>query len=253
MKKNLKLRALHADIGAFAKEDILYALQGMALVGVFGYFFYKSLIITLMALPLSLFFVRYKRQKQTVKKRNELRIQFKEALVSINGSYRAGYSLENAFIEAEKDMSTFYGKKGHIVKELKAIRLGLGNNVPLTRLIEDMGVRTGVSDIREFASILVIGKQTGGNIADMIETFINVAQDKVSAMQEIETMIGAKKMEQKIMSMVPFFIIFYIDATSKGFFDVLYNNLAGRMIMTVCLFLYIVSVFMAQKITDIRI
>ena len=245
MKINLKQRDL--------RYKITYFLEGTVLIAVFGYFFYRSFMITVLAMPLSIFYVRYKSNQAVIKNRYELRIQFKEALNSINGSYRAGYSLENAFVEAVRDMVAFYGRDSAIVKELEAIRTGLGNNQPLTTLIEDMGKRTVVRDINEFASVLVIGKQTGGNIGEMIETFISVTQEKVQAMQEIEAMISAKKMEQKIMCCVPFFIIFYIDMTSKGFFDMLYNNIAGRLIMTVCLGLYLVSIGMAQKITDIRI
>jgi len=234
-------------------ETFLYGAEGTIIIGLFGYFFYRSFLITVAALPLVIFFIRYKKKQSIERSKYELRIQFKEALSAVNGSYRAGYSLENAFLEAEHDMKTFYGTGGRIVKELEVLRLGLGNNQPLTKLIEDMGRRTGVSDISEFASVMVIGKQTGGNLGEMMETFINVTQERVHAMQEIEATISAKKMEQKIMCCVPFFIIFYIDATSKGFFDVLYNNIAGRLIMTVCLVLYVFSIVMSNKITDIRI
>lgn len=235
------------------KEVLLFAAEGTMILGLFGYFFYRSVLITVLASPLVVFYILYKKNHAAEKYKAEIRMQFKEALTSINGSYRAGYSLENAFLEAINDMQSFYGKNAGIVKELIAVRLGLKNNIPLTNLIEDMGRRTGVSDIREFAAILVIGKQTGGNIGDMIESFIGVMQEKLQATQEIEAMISAKKMEQKIMCCVPFFIIFYIEITSKHFFDVLYNNVVGRLIMTGCLIMYVISIAMSKRISDIRI
>ena len=53
------------------------------------------------------------------------------------------------------------------------------------------------------------------------------------------------------MCMIPFFILFYMDVTSKGYFDVLYHNLVGIIIMTVCLGIYIFAFFMSEKITEI--
>lgn len=66
-------------------------------------------------------------------------------------------------------------------------------------------------------------------------------------------MISAKKMEQKIMNLVPFLIIFYIGTTSKGFFDVLYHNLVGVVVMTVCLVFYGAAWRFSKKIVEIEV
>ena len=55
------------------------------------------------------------------------------------------------------------------------------------------------------------------------------------------------------MNVVPFFIIFYVELTSKGFFDILYHNLFGNLVMTVTLGIYLLSVYMAERMTDISI
>ena len=66
-------------------------------------------------------------------------------------------------------------------------------------------------------------------------------------------MISAKKMEQKIMNFVPFLIIFYIGTTSRGFFDVLYHNLIGIAVMTVCLGFYGVAYLLSKRIVEIEV
>ena len=116
-----------------------------------------------------------------------------------------------------------------------------------------MANRSGIKDISDFAGVLYIGKQTGGNINRIMESYINVIDEKVAVMQEIDTMVSAKRFEQKIMNMVPFLIIFYIELTSPGFFESLYHNLAGVVIMTVALAVYVFSVYMSEKIVDIKV
>ncbi|MCR5799672.1 MAG: hypothetical protein K6G69_06300 [Lachnospiraceae bacterium] len=235
------------------KELFIYGSQGLGLICLFGYFFYRSVFLTILATPLILVYLQIKEKELCEKRKYDLQIQFKDALIAVNSSLKAGYSLENAFIESYKDMVMFYGDRSVIARELAVIKNGLRNNKSLTGMLYDMGRRSNISDIRDFSSVLIIGNRTGGNIGEIIESFIKVAEERVSVLEEIKTIISAKKFEQKIMNMVPFFIIFYIELTSKGFFNCLYDNIAGRIIMTICLCLYILSIYMSVKITDIAV
>ena len=86
----------------------------------------------------------------------------------------------------------------------------------------------------------------------IIRSSVDVIRMKMEVKKKIETMISAKKMEQNIMNVVPFAILIYINATSPGFFDCLYHNPAGILIMTVLFAIYLVAYFLAQKIIQIE-
>ena len=66
-------------------------------------------------------------------------------------------------------------------------------------------------------------------------------------------MIAAKRLEQNIMSVIPFAIVLYVGVTSKGYFDVLYTTSAGRVIMTVCLGVYGAAYIIGKKIIEIQV
>lgn len=236
-----------------ARELLIYGLEGMGLVGLFGYFFYRSIIITIMGIPFVYIFILWKCKELKENRKHELRLQFKEAIVSVSGSLQAGYSLENSFFEAGKEMSSFYGSSSLIARELRIIEQGINNGRPVVQMLTDLGRRSGIDDIQEFASVLVIGKKTGGNLIEIMYSFISVMEEKISVVEEVKTMISAKRFEQRIMNCVPFFIIFYIELTSRGFFNSLYHNLGGQLIMTFCLILYLLSIYMSGKITQIEI
>lgn len=70
---------------------------------------------------------------------------------------------------------------------------------------------------------------------------------------EIDLMLSSRKYEQKIMNAVPFFIIFYLSLTTKGFFAVLYHNPAGILFMTVCLLAYLAAVLLSDRIMAIEL
>lgn len=234
-------------------ELILNLLIGLMLAWAIGHFFYDSLIVSAGLLVFIPAFLRYRRKDYGTRRRNELGMQFKDAVASISANQKAGYSIENSFREAWKDMTLLYGTRGIIVKELNHIRRGLDNNLVLEQMLLDLGARSGVDDIRQFGEVFAIAKRSGGNLTETIEMTAGMIEQKADVEQEIAVMISSRKMESNVMSLVPFFMILYMDLSSAGFFDELYHNVAGIAIMTVCLAIYVSSYLIAQKMVDIRI
>ena len=71
--------------------------------------------------------------------------------------------------------------------------------------------------------------------------------------KEIEATVAAKKMEQVIMSMMPFGIILYMQLTSPGFLQILYGNVFGAVTMSLCLGIYFLAYWMGCRIVDIEV
>ena len=235
------------------REWILYIAEGILMVIILGYFFYRSWIWTCFLSPLIVIFLNRNRKELGKKQREVLSLQFKDMLRSVNSSLQAGYSLENAFVESYNDMRQYHGTNSIIVKELERIQSGLRNNYSIEDLIQELGIRSGVEDILDFAEIMLVGKKSGGNINEIIDSCVSVMEEKIEMKQEIQLLISAKKLEVKIMAVIPFFIILYIDITSKGYFDSLYRTLGGNLLMTVCLGIYLTAVFLSLKITNIDV
>ena len=68
---------------------------------------------------------------------------------------------------------------------------------------------------------------------------------------EISVAISEKRLEQRIMSFVPMGIILYVSVTSPGFLDVMYETIAGKVIMSLGLALYVAAVLMSERIMKI--
>lgn len=259
MWKNLETQASSArniDYGDYhfsVKESIWYSLQGGLVVGCIAYFFYRSVWACLFLLPVFFYFLKQKSKELAKKRRQELSMQFKDMILSLSANQKAGYSVENAVREAYRDMVMLYGKDSCIGRELSFIMKGLDNNVVLEKLLYNLGVRSHVPDILQFADVFLIAKRNGGNMTEILAETASTMEQKIEVDREIQVLISSKQMEQKIMNIVPFLIIFYISITSKGFFDVLYHNLAGIVIMTICLIVYFVAYRMSRQIVEIEV
>ena len=129
----------------------------------------------------------------------------------------------------------------------------MDNNGILEQLLLDFARRSGISDIWDFAQIFAIAKRSGGDLNEIIKKSVDTICAKIQVKREIQIAIASKKYEQKVMSVIPIGIIAYISMTNPHYFDVLYHNIAGVLIMSICLLIYGFAFLMSEKIMEIEV
>ncbi len=227
------------------------AVRVICEMGICAWFFYKSFwgVLPVMGPGIYRFCAGGKQLER--KKKREFESQFQECILAVSTSLRAGYSLENAFLESLEDMERMFGTRSGIARELQGISRGLKNNRNLGQLLEGLGERRGSETVKEFADIVKIGVQSGGNLVEIISSTARLMDRERKLRQDIETSVSGKRMEGKIMSYIPFFMIFYVQMGNPGYFDFFYHNGTGVLIMTVCLVLYFLAVTVIDIILEI--
>ena len=90
-------------------------------------------------------------------------------------------------------------------------------------------------------------------MTSVTERTIEMISGKLDVEKEIDVLISARRMEARIMNCVPFFIILYVSLTSRDFFDPLYHNVYGVIVMTVCMAVYVAAYLLSEKIVNIKI
>lgn len=166
---------------------------------------------------------------------------------------KAGSSADNAVRETCREMAFLYGKGSEIYREFYLMQQGLDSHVPLEQLMTEFGERSSLPDIQEFAQTFAIAKKNGGSMTEIMARTIQLLQDRIAVEKEISVLISARKLEQRIMIMVPFLIVLYLGAASEGFFDPLYHNMKGILVMTGCLVAYTAACRWSYRIMDIRV
>ena len=234
-------------------EILLVFLKGLLVLAMIGYQFYDSWAAVVCLSPFLLLYFRVEGQRFKKKRLERLQMEFKEALILIGECMGAGYSIENSFAEAYFSMKERFGDSSYMVQELNRIRLSLKLNIKIEELLTDFADRSGSEDIGDFAVVFSQAKRAGGNMTAIIKRTIVMIKEKIEIEREIQIMLSGKKYEQKIMSLVPIGVMAYISVTSKGFFDVLYHNMAGIIIMSGCLAAYALAICFAEYLMRIEV
>ncbi len=229
-------------------ENLLYISVAICVVLFFAFFFYRSMWAVGFLWPIGLLLYLTLQKEKGEKRRARLEQEFQDCMYSLSANLRAGYSVENAFVESMPDMEALFGKQSLIVKELQQIKRGLSNNVTLEELLKDFGLRSASNRIREFSEVFSIARASGGNLPGVLSSTADLIGEKIILQQQIQVLISGKRLEQNIMNVIPFFIVCYIEAANSGFFDVLYQDFFGRFVMTGCLVVYLIAFFLAKRI-----
>ena len=174
-------------------------------------------------------------------------------MISIGNSLSAGYSIENALKTAKNDLE-MYEEHSLLAKELQLLINKLKMNEPVDNLLFDMAEHVGLEVIlSSLHRSYQLTKKSGGNLIEITENTIEHLSQAIQTKEEIHTMIAAKQMEKKIMSVMPYFILLYVRIANPGYFDILYESFAGVLVAVISLLCLWIADIWAERVTEIEI
>lgn len=238
----------------FSRRELMEnVLLFAALDAVISYLFYRSILAFALLFPIVIPFLKTRRKDLNTRRRREILAEFTTGMQLVNASLQAGYAIENAFREAITELKKIYPEHSFVITEFRYILTQNRLNVPIETLLLDLGHRTHIEDIRNFAEVFQTAKRTGGDMIAIIRNAVTSIQVKRETREEIEANLSGKASEQRIMSAAPVLLIAYTSITSPGFLDVCYHNTTGIVIMTGSLIIYAAAYLWGRRIMQIEV
>ena len=228
-------------------EYLLYGLIYIVVNGIISYLFFMSIIPFICFMPGLYLFYKYLGNALKARRDKILTVQFKEYISIISSLLSTGYSLENSILESIKELHSLY-PESYMEKEAKIMAGKIMLHSPPDLLFKDLAERTDIDHIKNFSEILSIASKSGGNLIDIILSTTSSIRMQINIQREIDTALAGKKYEFLIMSIMPIIIMFYIKFSQPGFFDSVYGNLLGVLIMFICLCVYMFAIYLSYKI-----
>ena len=253
-KKSSAYQGLNYDRYEYGSwEWIRYVILAGGGIALIVYIFYRNMIIFLLLSPLSVCFPILLKPHLIKKRKARLRLQFKDAIEILAGSLNAGLSAENAMKSSGAELQRIYGKDSYLVMETDLILQKISVNGTLAAAMEDFALRSGVEEISNFIEIFSAAQKSGGEIMKIISRTSDLIGQKIQVEEEIRTMTSSRRMEQNLMNLIPLVFVLYLNLMNPGFFDILYETILGRIVMTICLLVYLAAIWMGRKILVIEL
>lgn len=235
------------------KEKLFYVSVAMGIIIAAAVLCYDNLLFAVFLSPYVPLYLKKKGNQLKEDRKWKLNLQFGECIECISSALESGYSVENAIVEAYKDMKLSYGENDYIMIEMEAIRRAVLNSIPIEDAFGTLASRSGLEDIRSFADIFITAKRTGGNIIGIIRTTSGIIRTRVEMKRDIKTIISGKKLEADIMKALPVFMLVYLRIFSPDMIKSLYGNISGMLLMTVLLVVYLFLCRISDRMVKIEI
>lgn len=237
-----------------AKELRGYFLKTYGVIFLCAYVFYKNLAIALIAGLFSAAGLGVYRKSLAEERRNQIRLQFKDMLYSMSSSITSGRHLQEAIGDSLETVTLIHGEDAILAAEIRNMRRLMNEtNCTAEDAMQDMADRSGVKEIADFTDVCVICQYTGGNLADMIAKAVMLLTQNIELQREKEVMLSQKKLECRILALMPVMVTAMINLASADYLSVMYTTVIGRLIMTAALSVNAASFLWSMKMIESRV
>jgi len=251
-------------------EKVLYFILAFVVGAAVGYLFYGGIgkdefgqptalttilnvvISSIVGIAAGVLYLPIRTNQILNKKRNVLKLQFRELLDALSTSLGSGKNVIDAFKSAYDDLRIIYSEEASIIQELSIIIDGINNNIDVEVSLMDFGIRSGIEDIQSFANVFETCYRKGGNIKDVIKNTQQIITEKMEVEMEIQTVVAASSNEQTIMTVLPILLIALIKMMSPEFAGNFVTPV-GLIATTIAIVMFVAAYFVGKKILAIKI
>jgi tight adherence protein B len=196
--KRFKKAVDQAGLNTDPQKIGFYGLAGGAIVAVLLYFFTNSLLLALLVMlvgALSPIAYILQKRKQRLAEMGE---QLPEALELMSRVMRAGQTVTQAMNAVADEFSDPVGTEFGFCYEQQ--NLGLSLEVALHNLVE----RTGLMEIKIMVMGMIIQRQAGGNLAELLDKLSGVMRQRLELRGLIQTLTAEGRMQAWFLVFLPF-------------------------------------------------
>lgn len=230
-----------SGINAKPEQILAIAFLGALIVGGLVGFFSKSAIIGvvlgIVASIIPFLLVSFNRTRR----RNKLRSQLPDAYEMMGRVLRAGQTISQAMRGVADEFSSPLGEEFAYCWEQQ--NLGLSPEASL----RELGSRTGILEIQIFVVALMIHRQSGGNLSQLLNKLSAVIRERQKMDAKIQALTAEGKVQAYVLCGLPFFIAVIISVLNPTYMAPL---LKYPMVFVVAGCFMVTGVLWMQKIIN---
>jgi tight adherence protein B len=229
-----------------AKLLMICAIVGLGSYIGAGYFlphFYYSFPIGIIAALLPIAFVAFKRSRR-LHKFEEL---FPEALDLLGRAVRAGHAFTTGLEMISKECAEPLA--GEFRTAFEEQNFGL----PLRDALLNLTERVPLIDVRFFVTALLIQKETGGNLAEILDGLARVIRDRFRIYREVQVRTAQGRLTAGILIALPIMMLLILSALNPKYVGVLFTDPKGPIVLAVAAIMQVIGSAILWKIIHFEV
>lgn len=187
--------------------------------------------------------ISYKRSKRLRK----FNAQLPDTLDLLSRSLAVGHAFSEALHQVASEMPDPIAAEFRIAFEEQ--KLGLSTKLALDRLTE----RVPIADLRLCVTAMHIQRETGGNLAEILEKVAQTIRDRFKLMEDFRTMTTSSRASAWILCGLPFALVFVLTALNPAYMSKLIYDPRGHYVIAVAIVMQLIGMLMIKGILSIKV
>lgn len=201
-----------------------------------------AIVLFMIGLLIPLLLIKMK-QKARVKKFDE---QLSDALIIACSCLRSGLSFTQSMETISKDMSA------PISTEFAQVLAEMNMGASMEESLERMNTRIKSSYLSLTISAVLIQKQTGGNLSQILDNISSSIKEKMKLKKELNSATASGKMTGLLMGSMPVILMILFYVVNPSFMEPLFKTSLGHVFLGIAAGLEILCFVLIKKIVTIK-
>jgi tight adherence protein B len=187
--------------------------------------------------------VRQKRSKRLA----QLEEQFPESLDFLARSMRAGHAFSISLEMLGEEMADPLGQ------EFRALFNEQNLGAPLDVALRNFSTRVPLLDVRFFTSSVLLQKQTGGNLSEILSRLAYVIRERFRLKGQVKAASAHGRLTATILTLLPVFTMLALLVVAPGYLQGMAEDSDGKWMIGGAIFAQVLGNFFIKKIINIKV
>lgn len=189
------------------------------------------------------FIVRHKRSKRLA----ALEEQFPEALDFLARSMRAGHAFSISLEMLGEELADPLGQ------EFRALFNEQNLGAPLDLALHNFTTRVPLLDARFFTSSVLLQKQTGGNLSEILSRLAYVIRERFRLKGQVRAASAHGRLTATILTLLPVFTMLALLVVAPGYLQGMAEDTDGKWMIAGAIGAQVLGNFFIKKIINIKV
>ena len=125
--------------------------------------------------------------------------------------------------------------------------------IPFRESMLAMGERIPSDDLHFFITAILVQKETGGDLTDILDRTTKLIRDRIRIQGEIKTHTAQGRLTGWILSLMPIAMLILMNIITPGYSDLLFHNWLGQRLLIAGAVFILIGGLIIRKIVDIKV
>lgn len=202
-----------------------------------------NLVIATVVAMLPYFYVT----RAKTKRLDRIEQQLPDAMDLMGRALRAGHAFPTSLKMVGDEMSD------PIAAEFRIAFDEVNFGIAMPEALMNLATRVPITDLRYFVIAVLIQRETGGNLSELLASISAIIRDRLKLMGQVRVLSAEGRMSAWVLGLLPFGAALMIQLTNPKFLEILYTDPGGRKMLAVVAVMMVLGVLAMRKIINIRV